>query len=505
MKNVMPLPLLGRPSEFETLRNFLQAIKYREEEIIARLHLASPEQLDLATLNNIRTDRMQALDSLNLVIRLFLLGQFADVKEVEEHFPPAEWNVICALGLISDKTEDKYAATVALYPVGGQYFASDRWNNPDGAPKQSFPDVVYPALTRSTREFLKFLPLDGCDSFLEACAGSGIAAIAAAPHVRRSWSADITERCTRFAEFNVALNGLTNVSVVQGDLYEPVQGKVFDRIAAHPPYMPVLRPAEIYYDGGEDGEQLTRKIVEGLPSILHPGGRLYCRTLGTDREEKSFEERVRGWLGDSESDFDLAFFVTKNVELLRFAIDTAIRKSTGQEEVGQWLTHFNRLGIKEMLTGVLVLQRRESERPVFTVRRSVAPETSREDTENLLRWQTENAEPARHHSRSSYPVVAPKLQITACHSLENGIPIASEWRLSSSLPFLMDCKIDPWMADLLCLFDGTRTIPQTHADAIQNEWIRPDTPMNEFENLIRTLISGGFLSERRTPTTAEAK
>src|SRR2546428_3917539 len=53
--------------------------------------------------------------------------------------------------------------------------------------------------------------------------------------------------------------------------------------------MPVLRPAEIYYDGGEDGEQLTRRILEGLLQHLNPGGRLYCRTLGSDREEAPFE------------------------------------------------------------------------------------------------------------------------------------------------------------------------------------------------------------------------
>ena len=459
--------------------------------------------MDLATLTDkLDTSGLQESNALNLVIRLFLIGQFVEKIEVDKHIPAAVWHAFCTLGLIREQVAGKHFSEVALYPVGKQFFASDRWNNPDDSPKQSFPDVVYPALTRSTREFLKFLPLDGCTTFLEACAGSGVAAIAAAPHVRRSWSADITERCTRFAEFNVALNGVTNVSVVQGDLYEPVQGKRFDRIAAHPPYMPVLRPAEIYYDGGEDGEQLTRRLVGGAVESLNPGGRLYCRTLGTDRADAAFEQRVRAWLGPSEGEFDVAFFVTKNVDILRFAIDTAIRKSTGQDEVARWLTHFKRLGITEMLTGVLVVQRRASDRPVFTMRRAVDPKTTREDTENLLRWQTEHMDPARSNSRRSYPLVAAELHVTARHRLENGQPVASQWTLSTKLPFLLDCNIEPWMIDVLSLCDGNRTIAQIHAEAIQNQWIRPDTPMEGFQELIGVLMSGGFLSEKPAPTTA---
>lgn len=501
-----PLPILGKPSEFEAVRNFLRSVEYREEGITERLRLSSPEQLDLATLTDkLDISGLQESNALNLVIRLFLVGRFVEKSEVEKHIPSEVWQSFCALGLIGDQQAGKHFSEVALYPVGTQFFASDRWNNPDDSPKQSFPDIVYPALTKSTREFLKFLPLDECTTFLEACAGSGIAAIAAAPHVRRSWSADITERCTRFAEFNVALNAVANVSVVQGDLYAPVKGKLFDRIAAHPPYMPVLRPAEIYYDGGEDGEQLTRRIVEGAIECLNPGGRLYCRTLGTDRGDRSFESRVRGWLGASEGDFDVAFFVTKNVEVLRFALDTAIRRSAGQDEVSQWLTHFARLGIKEMLTGMLVVQRRASHRPVFTIRRALDPKTSRVDTENLLRWQTEYLDPRRSKFERSQPVVAPELLITARHRLQNGQPVSSSWTLSTTLPFLVDCQIEPWMVDVLSLCDGSRTIPLIHAQAIQNQWILPDTPIGEFEKLIGVLISGGFLHEKPTATTGAAE
>ena len=37
-----------------------------------------------------------------------------------------------------------------------------------------------------------------------------------------------------------------------------------------------LVAGEFLGGAGEDGEVLTRRIVEGLPNYLHPGGRFYC-------------------------------------------------------------------------------------------------------------------------------------------------------------------------------------------------------------------------------------
>src|SRR5260370_38279262 len=99
--------------------------------------------------------------------------------------------------------------------------------------------------------------------------------------------------------------------------------------------MPGFRPAEIYVDGGEDGEQLTRRILEGLEKHLNPGGRLYCRTLGTDRDEAQFGKRLRGWLGSAEGEFDIALFVSKNLDPVRFRTGSAVGRSAGPAEVSQ--------------------------------------------------------------------------------------------------------------------------------------------------------------------------
>ena len=495
---------IGPQSQFAALRSFLRDAGYGEGSICENLGL-SAESLDIVTLADNKITSPASSGPLELLIRLFLLGEFVSIADAESLFPGSAWAGMHGLGLIAEDSADRARCfgSVALYPMGDLFIVSDRWSNPDRSPKQSFSDIVYPALTRSTREFLHFLPAEPCERFLELCAGSGIAALIASRTARTAAAADITERSTQFARFNAALNGIENVAAVQGDLYEPVQGQVFERIAAHPPYMPVLRQAEIYYDGGEDGEQLTRRILEGLPRHLAAGGRLYCRTLGTDREGSTFEQRLRKALGPAESEFDIAVFISKNVDPARFAMDSAVRRSTGQVEVNQWKALFSKIGAKEIVTGTVVVQRRAMKRPVFTIRRSLAREADSEAIEKVLRWETACVTPSQHAAIfAARPKASPRVQLVVRHGLRDGDFAPEDFTLTCDYPFLMDCKAQPWMAQLIAYSDGTRSIQELYEQCKTAGWIMPETPPQEFLSLVGLLVSGGFLQVAEITTPA---
>jgi release factor glutamine methyltransferase len=75
------------------------------------------------------------------------------------------------------------------------------------------------------------------------------------------------------------------VELATGDLWSAVHaGARFDVIATNPPYVPtrelaglareVRREPCIALDGGEDGLAVIRRIVEGAPARLGPGGAL---------------------------------------------------------------------------------------------------------------------------------------------------------------------------------------------------------------------------------------
>src|SRR5690606_22021150 len=145
------------------------------------------------------------------------------------------------------------------YPLGELHLASDLSRPDGGAPPD---DVVYPALTDSTAHFLLTLPDDGCERLLELCAGTGVAALRLAPACGEAWATDVSARAAHFAEFNRRLNARDNVTVACGDVWAAVGGRTFDRVVAHPPYVAGADDA-VFRDGGEDGEAVTRRIVEG--------------------------------------------------------------------------------------------------------------------------------------------------------------------------------------------------------------------------------------------------
>ena len=70
---------------------------------------------------------------------------------------------------------------------------------------------------------------------------------------------DINPRAVELARMNARLNGVENrVTVLEGDLYEPVAGMVFDAILSNPPLAAGLSAIE--------------RIIRGAPAHLKPGG-----------------------------------------------------------------------------------------------------------------------------------------------------------------------------------------------------------------------------------------
>ena len=128
---------------------------------------------------------------------------------------------------------------------------------------------------------------------LDLCTGSGCIAAAIAHHLKTAvvTAIDKSEAAVAVARANVAKLGLDGrVLVEQGDLYEPLSRLVdvnpFHLIVANPPYVATAQiesldrnvrdyePLEAL-DGGPDGLDLHRRILDGAADRLVPGGRVY--------------------------------------------------------------------------------------------------------------------------------------------------------------------------------------------------------------------------------------
>ena len=497
--NHLEIEELGRAGNYQELKRSLDAAGYSEAAICARLGLRRLADFEM------EASRRPPLPPLScptdVLIQLFLCGEFVDDAVLETWLERTAIALLESMGLLKATHEGRRYGTVALYPVGGLLIASDRWSWPDGSEFVAPPDTVYPALVRNTRLFLDLLPGTPCERCLDLGSGTGIAAFAAHRNgAKHAWASDIAERSTRFAEFNRRLNGLSGVSAVSGDLYAGVEGLTFDRIVAHPPYMPVLASKWVFLSGGEDGEQITRRLVEGLPRHLEEGGLCCCLTMGSDRKDsdgrdRPFESRVRDWLGERQGEFDIAFVVRKLVEPHQFAVSAGPFEPRTRADAHAWRDLFARLGVVSLAYGLLLIQRRRNRAAhAFTVRRTASPGFARADWQWLIEWESVAASERRAAVILDSPLYASRrAAFEVVHRLTEEGWTPQAYQLNIDRPFDVSCKADAWIAQLMAECDGRRTGRQLLQHFKDAEWIPAGTAEDEFADAIAPLVSGGLI------------
>src|ERR1035437_4959287 len=513
----MQIDSLGRSGKFDELREFLRSAGYTEEFLRERFHLERAEQFELD--RGKRAPLPEPASAADILTTLFLAGEFASLADAERLMGRDSVSLLSGMGLLAiDIAGDRCHGTVALYPLADLHIASDRWSNPDGAPFEAPSDTVAPASIPNTRLFLAHVPLGECGSFLDLCAGTGIAAILAARQgARAAWAGDIAERCTRFAEFNGRLNGVANYHPVTSDLYgslrscenngwqaeapaphvgqtlSSVNPVTFDRIVAHPPYVPALQPKWIFFSGGEDGEEITRRIIEGLPAHLNDRGVFLALTMGTDRADAPFESRIREWLGEGGRDFDIALIVRRIIEPHDFAARANPPTGRSREESGAWKKLFARLRVESLVYGFVAIQRRNGARQTFTVRRQASPVSPRAPWEWLLAWESAAKEdlPRLILERPLHRGCDAEFQVR--HRLEGSAWTPQRYTLRTEWPFSMECDAHPWMANLISLCDGRATGRDQLRVLVENGVLPRGIAEEEFARATAGLVSGGFI------------
>ena len=118
------------------------------------------------------------------------------------------------------------------------------------------------------------------EKVLEIGTGSGIIAIYASKMTEDIVATDINFNAIELAEKNFASNGLKNIQLFLGNLFEPVKNQKFDVILFNAPYLPT-ESSEILddnlnyaFDGGLDGRNVIDKFLNQVKNHLNHGGRV---------------------------------------------------------------------------------------------------------------------------------------------------------------------------------------------------------------------------------------
>jgi ribosomal protein L3 glutamine methyltransferase len=164
---------------------------------------------------------------------------------------------------------------------------------------------------------------NGVESVLDLCTGSGCLAILAARHFPNAEidAIDISKDALAVAARNVADHGLEDrITLHRGDLFAPLGGKRYDLIISNPPYvdaegMAALPPEcraepKLAFDGGADGLDSVRRILDEAAAHLTPDGGLVCEIgRGRDHVEAAYPQLPLLWLDTEDSEAEV-FFVT---------------------------------------------------------------------------------------------------------------------------------------------------------------------------------------------------
>lgn len=492
--NLFPIRL-GTSEQFACVRELLRRASFTATGVAPFLDIHDLAETEMKTTKG--TIPPEPADLLSLCIHLFLDGFFVRAETARRLLSAPEFAALGDLGLVTKNAKDESLlySPIKLYPIDPVHVACDRWSNPDGSPFRSLPDILYPPVGPNTKLFLEVLPNSPCEAFLDLCSGTGIAGlIAALQCARHAWAYDITERCAHFAEFSRRLNAIENFSTGTGDLYAPAGAQTFDRIVAHPPYVPVLEPKWIFYGGGEDGEQITRRIVAGLPHHLRPGGALHCLAMITEREGQSLEQRVRQWLGAADQEFDIAVVTRRTLDPGEFAVGTVLKNAGTVSDTLKFKALFRELKVTALIYAMIIIQRRAAQRNTFTVRRQAGPRTSRAEHAWLLAWETAAAQPAGGDLvLQSRLKASERCEMLALHRIQDGDWLAAGYKLQVDYPFDMEMMMEPWIGLLLPRCNGTLTGSELFTALKKDGVLHANTPIDEFAALLKVLVSGGFL------------
>jgi ribosomal protein L3 glutamine methyltransferase len=157
------------------------------------------------------------------------------------------------------------------------------------------------------------------ESVLDLCTGSGCLAVLASRHFPNAQidAVDISKDALEVAARNIAEHGLEErVTLHRGDLFKPIGERRYDLIISNPPYVDAKGMAslprecraepKLAFDGGADGLDIIKPILDQAASHLTPQGGLLCEIgRGRDNLEAAYPQLPLLWLDTEDSEAEV--------------------------------------------------------------------------------------------------------------------------------------------------------------------------------------------------------
>lgn len=461
---------------------FLDTCGYSTEQLTQRIGRSRPpapgEEQQMF-------DDSREITTLNVLVRLFLLGAPVDETTVYEFLPDTIVKFCNDAHLL--QTQDGIVnGRIVIIPVEDLLFASDAFRILGTNEAVNF---VLPASTHSAN-FLRFLTIrDPVEDMLDLGCGCGIHALFAARHSTRVIATDISPHAIAYTQFNAMLNDIGNVECVEGSLFEPVSERQFDLIVSNPPF--VIGPSEsfVYRDNPMELDEFCKVLVQEAPKFLKEDGHLQMLCEWVEIDSEAWSDRIASWIRGCDAWIlhsaplsPLSYTQRRTTDISGESVDA------GSES--QWVAYFEEHKVQAIHPGMIVLRRRRDKNWLHVqnlpqdvtqpagdaVAAGIAAVDFLEscDAEELLSATVELSDDlAAEQIQSDDNTAAVRL------CMNNGLSTEAD--------------IDGAVAAFLNLFDGNRTVNDCIAEFAKVADADSEQLTSDLLSIVRVFVSRGFL------------
>ena len=194
--------------------------------------------------------------------------------------------------------------------------------------------------------------------------GPGIHALLAARHSDVAVATDVNPRALAYTALNAALNGLDNVEVRHGSLFEPAGDETFDLITCNAPFVVSPERRWTYRDAGYEADELSALVVREAARHLADGGFAALLVSWVAHDEDEPDERAVAWVEASGCDgWILPVF---DADPLEHAAGWNDHLATDPDEFGAvvdaWTQYLGERGVERVTEGAILLRKRSDGR-----------------------------------------------------------------------------------------------------------------------------------------------
>lgn len=285
-------------------------------------------------------------------MRLFVVGGSVDPGDARRALHPLELAELERDGTLAE-SDRRVRAVVRIAPFQGLLVAHD--------PEEGVairPDHVL-GVGGATRTLASLTVRRPVNTALDLGTGSGAQALLASRHAQRVVATDINPRALAYARTNLALNGIRNVDLREGSLFDAVEGESFDLIVSNPPFVVSPDTSFVYRDAGSPGDTISETVVRGAAAHLREGGFATVVASWVHTTDEDWSVRPRAWVAGSGCDAWLLRHGTDDPATYAARWNVRLRHDVDEfaGTIERWRSYYAREGIAAITTGALVLRR----------------------------------------------------------------------------------------------------------------------------------------------------